>query len=233
MSEKDFNKDIFLIVPAYNEEKTVGLIVDSLASEGYNVILVNDGSKDETLNIVNSLKDKYPNNLFIYSHLINRGLAAALKTGLTAAYKHNAKYAVTFDADGQHDIKDINPVCTPLKNNEADVVIGSRVFEDMPKTRYIANTLMNLVTHIFYGVKVSDSQSGLRAFSNQAIPKIKINSKGYHVSSEIIKEIHDNNLRYSEVPIKTIYTTETKNKGTDIVVGIKILIKMIIDLFKG
>ena len=85
---------------------------------------------------------------------------------------------------------------------------------------------------IFYGRKVKDSQSGLRAFTAEAADKINIVSSGYGVSSEFIKEISDKNLRLDEVTITTIYTPETQHKGTDAIVGLKILIKMVIDLFR-
>ena len=91
---------------------------------------------------------------------------------------------------------------------------------------------MNSLTLLFYGKNVKDSQSGLRAFTAHAADVINIVSRGYGVSSEFIKEISDKNLRLSEVTITTIYTPETQNKGTDAIVGLKILTKMVLDLFR-
>jgi len=232
-SNLEANTDgIYLVVPAYNEQKTVSEIIEGIASRGYNIILVNDGSKDNTLKLAVESQNKYPDKIFIASHMINRGLGAALKTGMATALKHNAKYIVTFDADGQHEIDDIPKVCKPLQEGKAEFVIGSRPFEDMPITKSFANIVMNILTLVFYRKNVKDSQSGLRAFTADAARKINIVSPGYAVSSEFIKEIRDNNLKLDEVTITTIYTPETQNKGTDIVVGIKILIKMILDLFR-
>ena len=177
-------------------------------------------------------KRKYPHQIFVVSHVINRGLGAALKTGMVLALEKGAKYIVTFDADGQHEIKDIPKVCNPLADGEADVVIGARPFEDMPLSKSFANYIMNALTLLFYGRKVKDSQSGLRAFTAHAADVINIVSRGYGVSSEFIKEISDKNLRLTEVTITTIYTPETQNKGTDAIVGLRILTKMIIDLFR-
>ncbi len=228
----DFKNDVYLVVPAYNEEKTVSEIIEGIVNEGYNVVLVNDGSEDKTLELAINSKRKYPDKIFIVSHMINRGLGATLNTGMETAIKKNAKYIITFDADGQHAIEDISKVIQPLLNGEADAVIGSRPFEDMPLSKSFANIVMNFLTLIFYRRKVKDSQSGLRAFTKDAANKINVVSSGYGVSSEFIKEITDNNLRLSEVTITTIYTPETQSKGTDAIVGLKILFKMIIDLFR-
>ena len=225
-------KDIYLVVPAFNEEKTVSQIIEGIADEGYNVILVDDGSRDKTLDLAIESKKKYPNQIFVVSHVINRGLGAALKTGMMVALNKGAKYIVTFDADGQHEIKDIPKVCKPLQDGEADVVIGARPFEDMPISKSFANIIMNSLTLLFYGKNVKDSQSGLRAFTSHAADVINIVSRGYGVSSEFIKEISDKNLRLSEVTITTIYTPETQNKGTDAIVGLKILTKMVFDFFR-
>jgi len=234
-NKDNYNKDangIFVVVPAFNEEKTVGPILEEIASLNYKIIFVDDGSKDITYEIAKNFKTKYPNNIFIYQHIINRGLGAALKTGMSGAIKHGAKHVVTFDADGQHAIEDIAKVCKPLKDGDADVVIGSRPFEDMPLSKNFVNSVMNLMTYVFYKTKVKDSQSGLRAFKAELIPKLQVLSRGYGVSSEFIREIKRNHLKLDEVPIKTIYTPETQVKGTNTIVGLKILFKMIIDLFR-
>ena len=234
MSEinSEFTKDVYLVVPAFNEEKTVSQIIEGIAERGYNVILVNDGSRDKTLKLAIESKRKYPNQIFVVSHVINRGLGAALKTGMVVALNKGAEYIVTFDADGQHEIADIPKVCKPLQDGEADVVIGARPFEDMPISKSFANYIMNALTLIFYGRNVKDSQSGLRAFTAHAADVINIVSRGYGVSSDFIKEISDKKLRLAEVTITTIYTPETQNKGTDAIVGLKILTKMVIDLFR-
>ena len=91
---------------------------------------------------------------------------------------------------------------------------------------------MNFLTLIFYRSNVKDSQSGLRAFTADAASQINVVSSGYAVSSEFIKEISDKDLKLAEVEITTIYTPETQHKGTDAIVGLKILFKMILDLFK-
>jgi len=228
---KDTN-GVFLVIPAYNEEKTVGKILEEIDKLDYKIVLVDDGSKDNTFEISNNVKKKYPDHIFIYHHAINRGVGAATKTGMIAALKHGAKYIVTFDSDGQHAIEDIPKVCKPLQIGEAEVVIGARPFEDMPISKRFANNIMNLLTRVFYRVNVKDSQSGLRAYKSSAVYKLNIRSDGYGALSEVTKEIKRNNFKLKEVPIATIYTPETQAKGTNALVGLKILLKMILDLFR-
>lgn len=231
-TKETFKNDTYIVVPAFNEEKTVSEVIEDIASHDYNVILVDDGSKDNTYKNSKKSQIKFPQRIFIVRHIINRGLGAALKTGMETALVHNAKYIVTFDADGQHAFDDIDKVVKPLIRDDVDVVIGSRPFEDMPFSKNFANTVMNILTRIFYKANVKDSQSGLRAFKANSVSKINIISRGYGVSSEIIREIVKNNFKLEEITITTIYTPETQAKGTNAFVGLKILIKMIIDLFK-
>jgi len=236
LQEKDgvlnTNKEIFVVIPAFNEEKTVGTIIEEIASLDYNVVLVDDGSKDSTYKIAKNSQFKYPQNIFVFQHIINRGVGAATMTGMNAALLLGAKYIVTFDADGQHAIEDIPKVCKPLINGETEVVMGARPFEDMPSSKSFANTVMNFITLIFYRVKVKDSQSGLKAFKADIVPKLALLSPGYAVCSEFVREIRRNHLSFEEVTITTIYTPETQAKGTNAIVGLKILVRMIIDLFR-
>ena len=92
---------------------------------------------------------------------------------------------------------------------------------------------MNVLTFLFHGLYVQDSQSGLRAFNRNAAKQLKLNYRGYDISSEIIREIKRNNLKFLEIPITTIYTDETMNKGTNTRIGLKILFRMVLDLFKS
>ena len=224
--------DIYIILSCYNEEETLEEVVTGLVERGFKVIIVDDGSKDNSPVIARQLVKKFNPNVYHYRHIINVGLGGAIKTGIRAALSKGADIMITFDADGQHEISDIPGVCKPLQEGKADVVIGSRPFEDMPISKSFANIVMNALTRIFYGRKVKDSQSGLRAFTADAADKINIVSAGYGVSSEFIKEISDKKLRLDEVTITTIYTPETQHKGTDAIVGLKILAKMVIDLFR-
>jgi UDP-N-acetylglucosamine---dolichyl-phosphate N-acetylglucosaminyltransferase len=223
---------IFVVVPAYNEERTVVKVMEELFKRGFNLVVIDDGSNDETYKRAKNVIDKNVNKGFIYKHLLNRGLGASLRTGITAALLHDPDIIVTFDADGQHDPEDIKKVCRPIEKGEADIVIGKRNFDDMPLAKKLGNQIMNLITWIFYGVKTNDSQSGLRAFSRKAAELVNINSREYGVSSEIIGEVKTKDLKLEEVPMKTIYTDYSMSKGTNTKVGLKILFKLIMNIIK-
>jgi hypothetical protein len=118
------------------------------------------------------------------------------------------------DSDGQHDPKDIKNLIKPILNNKADVVIGSRMLtpKDMPKSRLIMNKIANLITYIFFGVMVSDSQSGFRAYNKKAYTSVYTYQDRYEFESEMLGQIKNAKLRIKEVPIKVIYTDYSKNK---------------------
>ena len=224
---KEDKESTYVILPAYNEETRIQPVIEEIAERGYKMIIVNDGSSDNTLEVIKESQRKYPKNIYIYSHIINRGVGVAMQTGFDAVLKYNPKYIVNMDSDGQHSVDDLDNVLKPLITGEAEAVIGIRPLEDMPLTRHIANSIMNLLTWIFYGVKVKDSQTGFRAITIDALRKIEINARGYLISSEFIREVHDNDIPFAEVPIKTIYTPETQKKGTNVSVAFKILVQMI------
>jgi glycosyltransferase involved in cell wall biosynthesis len=220
-------KDTYVVLPAYNEATRIQPVLEDIASKGYNMVIVNDGSSDNTLEVIKQSKKLFPDQIHIFNLLINRGVGVATQTGFEAVLKYNPKYIVSMDSDGQHSADDLDNVIKPLVTGEAKAVIGVRPLKDMPRSRNYANAIMNLLTRIFYRVDVSDSQTGFRAITVDALEKISINATGYLISSEFIREINDNNIPFAEVPIKTIYTPETQAKGTNAVVALKILLQMI------
>lgn len=226
ITEED-KQSTYVILPAYNEETRIQPVIEEIARRGYKMVIVNDGSSDNTLKVIMESQRKYPKSIYIYSHIINRGVGVAMQTGFDAVVRYNPKYVVNMDSDGQHSVDDLENVLKPLITGEAQAVIGVRPLEDMPLSRNFANAVMNLLTKIFYKVDVSDSQTGFRAITNEALKKININARGYLISSEFIREVNDNDIPFAEVPIETIYTPETQAKGTNIVEAFKILIQMI------
>ena len=226
LSDEDRNQT-YVVLPAYNEATRIQPVIEAIAEKGYNMVIVNDGSSDNTLDVILESKRKYPEKIHVYSLIINRGVGVATQTGFDAVLNFNPKYIVSMDSDGQHSADDLDNVIMPLVKGEAQAVIGVRPLKDMPFSRNFANSVMNLLTRIFYNVNVSDSQTGFRAITNEALRKIDINARGYLISSEFIREVNDNNIPFAEVPIQTIYTPETQAKGTNVVEAFKILIQMI------
>ncbi|WP_405310145.1 glycosyltransferase family 2 protein [Methanobrevibacter sp.] len=219
--------ETYVVLPAYNEATRIQPVLESIAEKGYNMVIVNDGSTDNTLDVILESKRKYPNQIHVFSLMINRGVGVATQTGFDAVLNFNPKYVVSMDSDGQHSADDLDKVIKPLVTGEAQAVIGVRPLEDMPRSRNYANAIMNFLTKIFYRVDVSDSQTGFRAITRDALDKITINATGYLISSEFIREINDKDIPFAEVPIETIYTPETQAKGTNTTAAIKILLQMI------
>lgn len=217
--------EVFILVPAFNEEKTIGKVIDKLKAEGYSsIVVINDGSVDNTEKISKE------SGAIVLRHIINRGLGGALGTGISYAKKEKAKFVVTFDADGQHEAQDIARLVRYMVKKRKDVVIGSRLInpKGMPLIRRIGNWGFNIITYILFGVWTTDSQSGLRCFNRKAVEKIQIKTNRMEVSSEIIKEVGDKKLKFGEIPIRAIYTDYSLEKGQSSINGIKILFKLIL-----
>ena len=225
-------QDIYIILSCYNEEKTLEKVVTQLVERGFKVLIIDDGSKDDSPHIARELVEKYSPNVYHYRHIINIGLGGAIKTGIKAALSKGADILITFDADGQHNPEDLYSMYPLLQDDKADIVIAARDFSDMPSGRRFGNTVMNYITYVFQGKMVTDSQSGLRAFTAETARKLSLKSPQYGVSSEIIGEIKRKHLRYEEVPMTTIYDKRTIEKGTNTLVGIKIVLEFLNETLK-
>lgn len=214
---------IVAVIPAYKEATQIADVLTRTRSFVDEMIVVNDGSPDETAEV--ALK----NGARVVSHVINRGLGAAIGTGFAFAKKRGADVVITLDADGQHDPAEIPKFIEAVKGG-ADVVIGSRMIsrEGMPWYRQAANLLGNISTLVLFGAYVTDSQSGFRAFSRAALNKIEIKTNRMEVSSELIAEAKHHGFKIVEVPIKAIYTDYSLSKGQSFFVGIKTLFKLIL-----
>ena len=218
-----------ILIPAYNEEKTIGNVIKTLPKtlpgiDRIDVVVVNDGSADNTAQIAKE------SGATVISHWFNRGLGGALGTGFEYIRKHDLDLLITFDADGQHNPNDIAPVIKPIVDEKADVCIGSRFIGNrgfMPWYRRFGIFGLNVITYLLFWSWTTDSQSGLRAFGRKAINKIEIKTNKMEVSSEFFYEIQAKNLKLTEVPIQSIYTEYSMSKGQKNINAINILLKLI------
>jgi len=218
-------KRVVVVIPAYNEERTIVEVIRGLKQHGFTtLIVIDDGSSDRTGELASR------EGVIRLRHILNRGLGGALGTGIDAALRLGAEVIVTFDADGQHDPNDIMKLLAPIEVEEAEVVIGSRMLDPqgMPYRRRMANWIANVVTYLLFGAWTTDSQSGLRAFSSRAAARMHIITTGMEVSSEIIAETVKNRLQWKEVPVKAIYTDYSLSKGQSFSVGLQTLMKLIL-----
>lgn len=216
-------KKLFVVVPAYNEGETIGRVLAGIMRTvpEAGIIVVDDGSRDNTREVAEK------EGAAVCTHIINRGLGAALGTGIRCALLEGADVIVTFDADLQHDPRDINRLVSPITAKKADVVIGSRFLrkEDlkrMPLVKKVGNSLLTAFTNVISGTEITDSQSGLRAFNRKAADRLTIICDRYEVSSEIIAILGLNKFKIVEIPIKALYNKRSIEKGTNIHSGIQI-----------
>lgn len=210
---------VWIVIPAYNEERNIGRVIDSLRAEGWrNLLVVDDGSSDRTAEIARRKGAE------VLVHPKNLGLGAALRSGFRRALELGADAVVTFDADGQHDAKDVRKLVEAL--GEADAVIGVRKSLGIPLHKKFGNFALNVLTFMLTGI-YTDSQSGSRALSRRALQKLVIKGNRYEVSSEIILRVSQMGLKWKEVPVTCYYPPHAKVKGTTILSGIRIFLKLL------
>ena len=208
-------------LPAYNEEKNIASVITKLKKITDSIIVCDDGSSDMTSEISKNL------GAVVISHKKNMGYGAALRTIFQKSVELDSDILVTFDADGQHRVEDINKILQPLENNEADVVIGSRFLDNeskIPNYRKIGIKVITKVTNASLKKKLTDSQSGFRAYNKHALTQISPSEMGMGISTEILIKASSKGLRIAEIPITVLYhdNTSTHNPvshGTSVLVS--------------
>ena len=193
-------------IPAYNEEKSIALIITKLKKITDSIIVCDDGSSDMTAEISKNL------GATVISHKKNMGYGVAINSIFQKSKELNVDLLVTFDADGQHRVEDIQKVIEPIKNNVADLVIGSRFLDkksDVPNYRKIGIKVITKVTNASMRKKLTDSQSGFRAYNGQVLSQISPSDMGMGISTEILIKSSSKGLRIMEVPITILYSGNT------------------------
>jgi polyprenyl-phospho-N-acetylgalactosaminyl synthase len=205
---------IMVVVPAFNEQKELPRVVSELARAGYAVVVVDDGSEPPLLSILSGLSG---HDLHYLRHPINLGQGAALQTGIEYALEKKADYIVTFDADGQHLVADIEKLIEPLVQNQYDIVLGSRFLEgashNMSGKRKFLLSTARFVNFIFTGLYLSDAHNGIRAMTAGAAQKLKLKENRMAHATELLEQIRRNHLRWKEMPVTIVYTAYSKQKG--------------------
>ena len=221
------NSDVWIVVPAHNEEQTISQVLSRLTELSHNVVVVDDGSTDHTAGEVL----KFP--VTHIRHVCNLGQGAALQTGIDYVLRlPQARYILTFDSDGQHDSDDIPRLLEPLRSGAYDVVLGSRWLEGgaaigIATPRRVLLRLALILTGLSTGLDITDTHNGLRAFTSAAAAKIHITQNRMAHASEILAQIAALKLRYCEVPVKITYTSYASAKGQSMLDSVSILWDMV------
>jgi len=194
-------------IPAYNEEKNIASIIVKLKKIVDVVIVCNDGSTDSTSEIAQNL------GAVVINHTKNLGYGAGINSIFHKAKEIGSEILITFDADGQHRIEDIDKVIKPISDGQSDIVIGSRFLDDsekeIPNYRKVGIKVITKITNTSIKKQLTDSQSGFRAYSKKVLEQLSPSESGMGVSTEILIKASSKNFRISEVPIKILYEGKT------------------------
>jgi glycosyltransferase involved in cell wall biosynthesis len=213
------NTDSAIIVPVYNEEQVICSVVESLHKQFKYVVCVDDGSKDGSAYEIKKTK------AYLIEHPINMGQGAALQTGIEFASQLPVDYFVTFDADGQHRIEDVQAMLNKIKTDEYDIVLGSRFLGKaigMRKSKEIILKLAIRFSNATSGIKLTDTHNGLRVFNRHVAETMQITMPDMAHASEILEIIATQNYRYTEVPVTIEYTDYSRAKGQTLINAVNI-----------
>jgi glycosyltransferase involved in cell wall biosynthesis len=220
----NFHKGLVGVIPAYNEAIGIGSVVLQVRQHVDTVIVVDDGSTDKTPEIAKMAGAE------VISLPHNSGKAYALLLGLRRARELDCKAVVMMDADGQHHTRDIPRIAALAMTGDADLVIGSRFVEKnghVPLYRRVGLKTLDIATNIGTNHKVTDSQSGFRALSRNALDYLDFKSEGYNVESDMIAHFIANGLVVREVPIDVRYEVPNKHKKNPVTHGMGVLSRLI------
>lgn len=213
---------VAVLLPAFNEEISIASIILLSSKYADEIIVIDDGSTDRTSEIAESM------GATVLRHKTNKGKGVALKTGFN--YAKNYDIIVTIDADGQHNPSEIPSLIQPILDDEADIVNGSRYLggerQDTPKYRRIGQTVLDTTTNIASGVKLTDTQSGFRAFSSKSIDCFNFDPEGFGIESDMLIEAANNNIRINEVEITVRYDVNTTS-ANPVVQGLTVLLRVL------
>jgi polyprenyl-phospho-N-acetylgalactosaminyl synthase len=220
------NPSIFIIVPGFNEASVIRQTVVTLLEKKYAVVVVDDASTDNTRNVLLGLP------VFYIRHLSNLGQGAAIRTGMELALKKGAEFIVTFDADGQHDVTDIEKMIHLLQQEKADIIFGSRFLEgaatNVHTSRKIILKTARLINYLASGILLSDANNGLRVMTREAALKMQITENRSSHNAQVQNLVKKHGLKYAECPVNISYSAYSKKKGLRNINSIRILYDLIL-----
>lgn len=199
------------LIAAFNEERSIAQVIKKSQKYLNEVIVIDDGSVDLTFEKATVA------GASVYRHERNLGKGAALKTGFEKALESGADIVVTLDGDGEHDPANIPALLRPILKKEYEFTVGSRFLRPesspIPFIRKIGNKLSTTILKIFYGINLSDSQCGFRAFKKSVLEKIEFKDPRYAAESEMLIDAVKKGFRYKEVPVRLILSQTTGQKS--------------------
>ena len=214
--------DTWLIVPCYNEGTVIFDVLTNARETFPNIVGVNDGSADDSAAQIRAA------GAHLVDHPVNLGQGAAIQTGVEYARKQpGAQYFVTFDADGQHQVKDVVRMIERLRTEPLDIIVGTRFAgQDNSQVPWIKRAVLKTVVMLSPRTKklgLTDAHNGLRAFNRKVAEEMNIRMNGMSHASEIVSMIDKHGWRVDEEPVDILYTEYSMSKGQSLINGVNIL----------
>lgn len=217
-------RDTWLIIPCFNEGTVIQDVIDNARETFPNIVAVNDGSPDDSAERIHA------GGAHLVNHPVNLGQGASIQTGVEYARKQRgAKYFVTFDADGQHQVKDVLRMIERLRTEPQDIIVGTRfgrprsADDQVPWIKRLVLKTVVLLSPTTRKLGLSDAHNGLRVFNKTVADGMDIRMNGMAHASEIVSMIARNHWRVVEEPVDILYTEYSMSKGQSLINGVNIL----------
>lgn len=212
--------DVAIIIPAYKEGGAIKATIDAIPAKYKTIICVDDGSDDDTS------KQVAKTRATLVRHPLNLGQGAALQTGIEYALLNPAiEYFVTYDADGQHRMEDVEKMLAYIRKHEAEIVLGSRFLGKAENISQLKKMILKLAvkfSNASTGIKLTDAHNGLRVFNRKVAKGLQLQMADFAHASEIIHRIAEKQYKFVELPVTIIYTDYSRAKGQSVINAVNI-----------
>ncbi|MDO4631517.1 MAG: glycosyltransferase family 2 protein [Corynebacterium sp.] len=219
----DFS-DTWLVIPCYNEGQVIQDVIENARRTFPNIVAVNDGSRDDSAYRIHA------GGAHLVNHPVNLGQGAGIQTGVEYARKQpGAQYFVTFDADGQHQVKDVVRMVQRLRSEPVDIIVGTRFGrpraedDQVPLVKRLVLKTVVKLSRKTRQLGLTDAHNGLRVFNKKVADGLNIRMNGMSHASEIVSQIVDHQWRVAEEPVDILYTEYSMSKGQSLINGVNIL----------
>ena len=217
--------DSWLVVPLYNEATVIGQVIDDARGTFANIVCVDDGSSDGSAAIARK------HGARVIEHPFNLGQGAALQTGMEFVRRQtNARYIVTFDADGQHSVADAAAMVDRARADDLAIIFGSRFLDDATQVGWSKKLVLKTaaaVTKQQTGLDLTDAHNGLRLLRRDALQQVVLRQDGMAHASEIVSQLACTGLPWAEMPVHIAYTDYSKAKGQSLLNSVNILVDLV------
>ena len=226
LASRDDLNSAWVVIPLFNEAEVIGGVIDGVRESFRHIVCVDDGSSDDSATLARAA------GAIVLQHPMNLGQGAALQTGFDYVVSQTeGTHVVTFDADGQHRVKDAVEMVELAMKKRISVIYGSRFLDKRTKPglkKKLVLQVAALMTRAFTGLRLTDAHNGLRVLSREALGKVRLEQNGMSHASEIVHQLAKSRLSWKEYPVEVLYTDYSKQKGQSLLNSINILIDLIV-----